>query len=314
MQRHHGYRGLAPADRGAAVAIGNFDGVHLGHQSVIALARAAAAEKDASLGVVTFEPHPRNFFNPEGPAFRLMNAKARASRLEKLGVEQLYEIPFDASLASMTGEIFVERVLVEGLAVRHVVAGEDFRFGKGREGDGALLRALGARLGFGVTLAPLVSEGGTDVSSTAIRVALSEGRPEQAARMLGHWHRVEGRVEHGDKRGRGMGFATANLSLGGLHLPRLGIYAVSVDVLEGKHRGRWRGAASIGERPTFGIHVPNLEVHLLDFEGDLYGIAVSVALVAYLRPELKFETIDALVAQMHRDVAEARVRLEQAGL
>lgn len=313
MKRHHGYRGLAASDRGAAVAIGNFDGVHLGHQSVIALARAAAAEKDTALGVVTFEPHPRSFFNPEGPAFRLMNAEARAHRLEKLGVEQLYELPFDTNLASMTAEAFVETVLVEGLAVRHVVAGEDFRFGEGREGDGALLRALGARYGFGVTLAPLVSEGGTDVSSTAIRVALSEGRPEQAARMLGHWHRIEGRVEHGDKRGREMNFPTANLSLDGLHLPRYGIYAVSVDVLEGRHRGRWRGAASLGERPTFGLHAPNLEVHFLDFQGDLYGTAVSVALVAYLRPELKFETVDALVAQMHRDVAEARERLERAG-
>lgn len=314
MHRHHGYRGLAAAERGAAVAIGNFDGVHLGHQSVIAIARAAAAERDAPLGVVTFEPHPRSFFNPDGPPFRLMNAEARAHRLDKLGVEHLYEIPFNADLASMTAETFVEEVLVEGLAVRHVVAGEDFRFGKGRQGDGVLLRALGAHYGFGVTLAPLVSEAGTDVSSSAIRAALSEGRPERAARMLGHWHRIEGRVEHGDKRGRDMDFPTANLSLEGLHLPRLGIYAVSVDVLEGQWRGRWRGAASIGERPTFGVHAPNLEVHLLDFSGDLYGTAVSVALVAYLRPELKFESVDALVAQMHRDVAEARERLELAGL
>ena len=313
MRRHQGYGGLGAADRGAAVAIGNFDGVHLGHQSVIALARAAAAERDAALGVVTFEPHPRSFFAPDGPPFRLMNAEARAHRLDKLGVDQLYEIPFDAALAAMSADEFVERVLVAGLGVRHLVAGEDFRFGKGRSGDGVLLRRLGAARGFGVTLAPLVSDGGTDVSSTAIRAALGEGRPEQAARMLGHRHRIEGRVALGDQRGRGLGFPTANLGLEGLHLPRFGVYAVTVDVLDGPHRGRWRGAASIGERPTFGVNRPNLEVHLLDFAGDLYGAEISVALVAFLRPELKFDSVEALVAQMRQDVAEARERLDRAG-
>jgi riboflavin kinase / FMN adenylyltransferase len=314
MRRHRIYEGLAAADRGAAVAIGNFDGVHLGHQSVLALARAAAAERDAPLGVVTFEPHPRSFFDPDGAPFRLMNAEARAHRLEKLGVRQLYEIPFDAALASMSAEAFVERVLVAGLGIRHLVAGADFRFGKGRAGDGLLLRAMAARLGFGVTLAPLVSEGGGDVSSTAIRRALSEGRPEHAARMLGHWHRIEGVVEHGDKRGRTLGFPTANVALGGLHLPRFGVYAVGVDVLDGPHCGRWRGAASVGERPTFGVNAPNLEVYLMDFEGDLYGAHLSVALVAFLRPELRFESAAALVDQMQADVAEARARLAAAGL
>jgi riboflavin kinase / FMN adenylyltransferase len=314
MRRHHGYTGLAEDDRGAAVAIGNFDGVHLGHQSVIALARAAAAERDVPLGVVTFEPHPRAFFAPDGPAFRLMNAETRAHRLEKLGVGQLYEIPFDAELAAMEAEAFVERVLVHGLGIRHLVAGEDFRFGKGRRGDGALLRRKGAAEGFGVTLAPLVSEAGSDVSSTAIRAALSEGRPEDAARMLGHRHRIDGWVEHGDKRGRTLGFPTANVAMGGLHLPRFGVYAASVDVLEGPHRGRWRGAASIGERPTFGVNVPNLEVFLIDFDGDLYGAAISVALVAFLRPELRFDGVEPLVAQMRQDVEEARRRLDAAGL
>jgi riboflavin kinase / FMN adenylyltransferase len=314
MRRHTSYTGLDEDDRGAAVAIGNFDGVHLGHQSVLALARAAAAERDAPLGVVTFEPHPRSHFAPDAAPFRLMNAEARAHRLEKLGVDQLYEIPFDADLAAMTAEAFVERVLVTGLGIRHLVAGEDFRFGKGRAGDGTLLRDLGRRHGFGVTLAPLVSAGGGDVSSTAIRQALSEGRPEQAARMLGHWHRIEGPVAHGDKRGRTLGFPTANLALQGLHLPRYGVYAVGVDVLDGPHRGRWRGAASIGERPTFGVNAPNLEVYLMDFDGDLYGAHLSVALVAFLRPELRFESVGALVEQMQADVAEARDRLAAAGL
>jgi riboflavin kinase/FMN adenylyltransferase len=312
MRRHQGFADLAAPDRGAAAAIGNFDGVHLGHQSVLALARAAAAERGAPFGVVTFEPHPRAFFAPDGPPFRLMDAGARARRLEKLGVEQLYEIRFDAALAALPAEAFLRDVLGARLGLRHVVAGADFRFGHGRSGDAALLQAMGPQLGMGVTVAPLVSDANGDVSSTAIRAALSEGRPEAAARMLGHWHRIEGRVEHGDKRGRGLGYPTANIGLGDLHRPRYGVYAALVDVLDGPHAGRWRGAANLGERPTFGRNAPNLEAHLLDFEGDLYGATLSVALVAFQRPELRFDGADALVAQMARDVAETRARLTPA--
>lgn len=310
MRRHHAFRDLAPTDRGAAVAIGNFDGVHLGHQSVLALARAAAAEHGAAFGVITFEPHPRAFFNPAAPCFRLMSAEARARRLQKLGVEQLYELPFDARLAALSPEDFAAEVLRDGLGVCHLVAGEDFRFGHDRSGDVETLRRLGARMGFAVTPAPLVShQAGDDLSSTAIRAALADGRPEVAARMLGHWHRIEGRVLHGDARGRELGFPTLNLALDGLHLPRFGVYAVLVDVLDGPHRGRHPGAASIGERPTFGRNVPNLEVHLLDFSGDLYGAEVSVALVAFQRPELAFTDVAALVRQMDNDVTETRARL-----
>jgi riboflavin kinase/FMN adenylyltransferase len=312
MKRFDDYRGLTPEDRGAAVALGNFDGVHLGHQSVLALAHAAAAELDAPFGVVTFEPHPRAFFAPDAPPFRLMTADARARRLEKLGVERLYELPFDGRLAGLSPEAFATDVLAAGLGVRHVVVGADFHFGKARAGDAGVLRALGARLGFGVTAAPLVSDAESDYSSTAIRRALAEGKPEVAARILGHWHRIEGAVQHGDKRGRGLGFPTANLLPEGLHLPRFGVYAVLVDVLTGPHRGRYQGAASIGVRPTFGASRPNLEVYLLDFDGDLYGAELSIALVAYLRPEEKFDDVAALVGQMHADVAEARARLAQA--
>jgi riboflavin kinase/FMN adenylyltransferase len=292
--------------------MGNFDGVHLGHQSVLALAHAAAAELDAPFGVVSFEPHPRSFFAPDAPAFRLMTADARARRLEKLGVEVLYELPFGAALAGLSPEGFATEVLAEGLGVRHVVVGADFRFGKGRAGDVASLRALGARLGFGVTAAPLVSDGQGDFSSTAIRAALAEGRPEEAARILGHWHRIEGAVQHGDRRGHDLGYPTANLLPEGLHLPRFGVYAVLVDVLTGPHRGRLAGAASIGVRPTFGESRPNLEVYLFDFDGDLYGAELSIALVAFLRPEEKFDSAEALVAQMGADVREARARLERA--
>jgi riboflavin kinase/FMN adenylyltransferase len=306
MKRHTSYRDLDPSDRGAAVALGNFDGVHLGHQSVLALARAAAAEKDAPFGVVTFEPHPRSHFAPDAPAFRLMNAEARANRFAKLGVQHLYEVPFTADLAAMTAETFVGEVLAGGLGIAHLVVGADFRFGKGRQGDAEMLRAVGPSRGFGVTVAPLVSDGGEDVSSTAIRRALAEGRPADAARMLGHWHRIEARVEQGDRRGRELGYPTANLGLDGLHLPRFGVYAVTVDVLDGPHRGRFAGAASIGTRPTFGVNRPNLEVYLMDFAGDLYGATLSVGLVAFIRPELKFDDVAALVTRMGEDVAEAR--------
>jgi len=313
MRRFRDISDLGPGDRGAAVAMGNFDGVHLGHQSVLALAHAAAAEIDAPFGVVTFEPHPRAYFAPDAPPFRLMTADARARRLEKLGVEALYELRFDASLAGLSPEAFVFDVLSEGLGVRHVVVGADFRFGKGRAGDAATLTTLGVAAGFGVTVAPLVSDGQRDYSSTAIRRALAEGRPEEAARILGHWHRIEGPVLHGDKRGKGLGFPTANLALDGLHLPRLGVYAVLVDVLDGPQRGRYPGVASIGVRPTFGGGAPNLEVHLIDFDGDLYGARLSVALVAFQRPELAFAGAEPLVAQMRADLAEARDRLAHAG-
>ncbi len=309
MKRIQDYRGLAPDDRGAAVAMGNFDGVHLGHQSVLALAHAAAARHGAPFGVVTFEPHPRAFFAPAAPAFRLMTAEARTHRLEKLGVERLYELRFDADLAGLSPEAFAADVLAGGLGIVHAVVGADFRFGKGRAGDTATLAALGRELGFGVTVAPLVCDEGGDFSSSAIRTALADGRPDEAARILGHWHRIEGPVLHGDKRGHALGFPTANLALAGLHPPRFGVYAVLVDVLTGRHRGRYRGVASIGVRPTFGENRPNLEVHLFDFAGDLYGAELSVALVAWQRPELRFDDIGALVGQMTADAEEARARL-----
>lgn len=305
MRRLSSWTGLAPQDRGASVAIGNFDGVHLGHRHVIELARARAGA-GVPLGIVTFEPHPRQFFAPAAPPFRLMNAEARASRLARLGVDCLYELPFDAGLAGLDPRAFAREVLVAGLGVRHVVVGADFRFGCQRAGSAQTLAELGAELGFATTIAPLLAEGAVRVSSSAIRRALAEGRPREAAAMLGHWHRIEGPVIGGERRGRSLGFPTANMTLAGLHLPRLGIYATRVDVLEGPHRGSYLGASSIGTRPTFGESAPNLETYLLDFTGDLYGAHLSVALVEFLRPELKFSDVPALVAQMHQDCARAR--------
>ncbi len=308
MRIIRGVDAVRPEDRGASAALGNFDGVHKGHQAVIDMAR----RPDMPLGVVTFEPHPRQFFNPDAPPFRLMNAASRAHRLERLGVELLFELRFDAALAGLSAEAFARDVLADGLGLRHVVVGADFRFGKGRAGDADTLRELGARYGFEVSTAELVRLETGEVSSTAIRKALVEGRPEDARRMLGHWHRIDGVVRHGDKRGRELGFPTANISLEGLLLPRFGVYAVEVDVLDGPHRGAYRGAASIGVRPTFGVNAPNLEVHLFDFSGDLYGAEASVALVSYLRGEEKFDDVDALIRQMKADCELARERLAAA--
>ncbi|NCO87560.1 MAG: bifunctional riboflavin kinase/FAD synthetase [Rhodobacterales bacterium] len=297
---------IDPADRGAAVAIGNFDGVHLGHRAVIDLARAAAAQSGAPLGILTFEPHPRAYFVPGAPPFRLMDAAARAHRLEKLDVEKLYELPFNAALASLSAQEFASDVIVRALGLRHVVVGEDFCFGKGRRGTAADLAAFGAQMGFGVTIAPMVDLGAGEVSSTAIRAALTDGRPRDAAAMLGHWHRIEGPVIRGDQRGRDLGYPTANMSIAGLHPPRFGVYAVKADVLDGPHAGSYDGAASIGVRPMFGINQPNCETYLFDFNGDLYGATLSVALVEYLRPEARFDSLPALITQMDADCARAR--------
>ena len=301
------YQFVAETDRGASAAIGNFDGVHLGHRSVIDLARAALP--DAPLGVVTFEPHPRAFFTPNAAPFRLMGPEARAHQLEKIGVEKLYEVGFDAALAGLSPYDFAKNVLVDGLGLRHVVVGADFCFGKNRAGTAAQMVEFGTELGFGVTIAPLMAQGESTVSSTAIRAALTKGQPRKAAEMLGHWHRLEGPVLHGEKRGRDLGYPTANMSIDGLHPPAFGVYAVLVDVLEGPQAGRYHGVASLGVRPMFGENKANLETFIFDFKGDLYGKHISVALIEYLRGEEKFDGLETLITQMDADSAQARAIL-----
>jgi riboflavin kinase/FMN adenylyltransferase len=272
---------------------------------VIDIARAAGSNIGAPLGVMTFEPHPRQFFAPESPPFRLMSAEARASRLEKLGVHHLYELNFSATLSALSPEEFARDVICKGLGLRHVVVGADFCFGKGRAGSAQHLVEFGKELGFGVTISELIAGEKGEVSSTAIRNALNEGRPKDAANMLGHWHRIEGTIIGGEQRGRTLGYPTANMSIEGLHPPKFGVYAVLVDVLDGPHEGHYHGAASIGTRPMFDGEMPNLETFLFDFSGDLYGSHMSVALVDYLRPEETFDGLEAFVAQMDDDCARA---------
>jgi len=235
-----------------------------------------------------------------------MNPEARAHRLEKLGVEKLYQLNFNANLSALTPEDFAANVIRDGLGLKHVVVGADFCFGKGRAGNAADLQRFGKDMGFGVTIAQLLEGDQGEVSSTAIRQALSDGRPRDAAAMLGHWHRIEGEVVGGEQRGRELGYPTTNMSIEGLHPPRFGVYAVLVDVLDGPHKGSYHGAASLGIRPMFNGEVPNLETFIFDFSGDLYGTELSIALIDYLRPEETFDGLEAFIAQMDADCAKAR--------
>ncbi|MGI9393762.1 MAG: bifunctional riboflavin kinase/FAD synthetase [Boseongicola sp.] len=303
MRIHRDTDYLDEIDRGSTVAIGNFDGVHLGHQAVLNVAGEAC---DAPLGVVTFEPHPREYFAPQMPPFRLMSADAKAHRLEKIGVSHLYELAFNSSLSELLPREFAQRILVDRLGLAHVTVGRDFCFGKKRAGDSSALERFGAEMGFGVTIADLVETNGIEVSSTRIRAALSEGRPEDAAQMLGHLHRIEGIVERGEQRGREFGYPTANMSISGLHPPKYGVYAVKVSVLTGENAGEFDGVASLGIRPMFDCEEPNLESFLFDFRGDLYGAELSVALVAFLRAEEKFDSLAKMITQMDSDSALAK--------
>ena len=300
--------------RGAAVAIGNFDGVHLGHQAVIDVARAQAMKSNAPLGILTFEPHPRSFFaakfNHDILPFRLLSAEARAHRLEKLGVKLLLELPFDQALCDLSDWEFSQKILSEAFGLSHVVVGADFCFGKGRQGNASTLCDHATNLDFDVTIADLKNHNTQVISSTNIRNALAAANPRGAAAMLGHWHRLEGLVEQGEKRGRELGYPTANISIDGLQPPAFGIYAVLADVLTGPNAGTYHGATSIGLRPMFGENRPNCETFIFDFTGDLYGETVSIGLVDYLRGEEKFNGLESLITQMDADCTRARSILE----
>lgn len=295
---------------GASIALGNFDGVHRGHKVVIAAAARAALALDIPLGVATFDPHPRRFFQPDAPVFCLTKPKTTARRLTKLDVSRIYTLPFNSAMAQMSPETFATDILVKQLGIRHVAVGADFRFGARRTGDAEILQALGVQYGFGVTVVSSQTERGQTFSSTAIRNALALGDPTEAARQLGDWHVIEGRVEQGDQRGRELGFPTANLSMDGLTPIAHGIYAVMVEILDGPHMSVYTGVSSAGTRPTFGENQPNFETYLFDFTGDLYGAEIAVSLVAWLRPEQKFTSIDALIDQIKQDCQDAKQCLE----
>ncbi len=308
MRVFHDWRELPEGARGASVALGNFDGVHLGHAAVLRAAHAARPE--APLAVLTFEPHPREVFRPDDPPFRLTLSAERADALAALGVSLLYELPFSLAFSRMSAEDFVTEVLHRGLDARHLTSGQDFAFGHRRGGDTGFLAARAEALGMGITLVPPVSDSEGPLSSTRIRRALQDGYPERAAAELGRPWAIRGEVAHGDERGRTIGFPTANLALGRHLEPARGVYAVTVRLPDGTMRG---GAANIGRRPTVNAGPESrLEVNVFDFAGDLYGAELTVALRAYIRPEVKFPGLDALRTQIAADVTEAYRLLDRA--
>jgi len=296
---------IPTAWKGGVVALGNFDGVHRGHQALIANAGREAKALGAPVVALTFEPHPRGFFVPDTGPFRLTLPPAKLRLLAQYGVQAVLAQRFDASFAALSADAFIDDVLLNGLGAHHVVCGYDFTFGARRGGNVEFLRQAGALRGIGVTVLEPVMREGEIYSSTRIREALRAGWITEAAELLGHAWEIEGTVELGDQRGRTIGFPTANVALGEHIRPRFGVYAVRALV-----DGKWRGAvANLGRRPTFGKLQENFEVHLFDFSGDLYGQTLRVALVDFIRPEMKFAGLDQLKAQIAADGQAARTIL-----
>lgn len=293
---------VPPQARGAVVAIGNFDGVHRGHQVLLGRATALARARGAPAGVIVFEPHPREFFVPTQAHFSLTPLPEKLRLFQELGIDVVRVLPFDARLAQLSAEEFISKVLVAGLGISGVVVGYDFFFGHKRAGTPQLLAAEGARQGFQVEIVAPVAELGEVFSSTAVRLKLAEGDVTAAAAALGRPWRVSGTVVGGAKRGTGMGYPTANVPMPKGTALGHGIYAVRVLVDGASHEG----AAYLGTRPTFDDGKPVLEVFLFDFDGDLYGREIAVDFIAFIRGDRKFDSMDALVAQMDIDVAKAR--------
>jgi riboflavin kinase/FMN adenylyltransferase len=298
-----------PALQGAVVAIGNFDGVHRGHAAVIAAARARAQTLGRPAAALTFEPHPRSFLRPQEPLFRLTDERAKLRLFAAAGLSGAIVLKFDAALAEPAPADFIADILHRRLGITGAAVGFDFRFGKNRAGTPDFLAAEGARHGFAVDIVPAVEVEGRRISSGLIRAELAAGRIAEANELLGYPWFVSGNVVHGDKRGRGFGYPTANLRLDPQIALRHGIYAVRVGV-GGR---RYDGVASFGRRPMFDVGTVLLEVHLFDFAGDLYGTAIDVAFIDWIRPEMAFDTVAALVRRMDEDSRLARIALAHAG-
>jgi riboflavin kinase/FMN adenylyltransferase len=286
------------------LTIGNFDGVHRGHQALLARLTAQARKAALPAAVMTFEPHPREFFAPDSAPPRLSSLREKLALICEAGVDHAYVCRFDARFAAITAEVFVDRILVRGLSVRQLIVGDDFRFGAGRRGDFDMLRRAGAAHRFGVEAMETVSVNGERVSSSAVRDALDEDDLAHSARLLGRPYVIAGRVIHGRKLGRQLGFPTANIQLKRNRVPLSGVFAVRVT---GEGLGECHGVANLGMRPTVSRALkPSLEVHLFDFDGDLYRAHLTVDFLRKLRGEMKFDGLPALAQQIARDIDEAR--------
>jgi len=292
-----------PVPAPVALAIGNFDGVHLGHAELLRRLADAASRRALVPTVLSFEPHPREFFAPDAAPARLSTLREKLELLSEAGVEQTMICPFNAAFAALSADEFIEQVLVGALRVGHLIVGDDFRFGRGRTGDFALLQAAGQRHGFTVEAMGSVTVDGERVSSSGVRRALAAGDMERAARLLGRPYVIDGQVVHGQKLGRQIGFATANLRIKHNPLPMTGVFAVEVG---GLGETPLPGVANLGMRPTVGGTRPLLEAHLFDFARDIYGAHISVRFVHKLRDEQRFPNFDALKAQIAADAAAAR--------
>jgi len=295
--------------QGGIIAVGNFDGVHQGHRTVIAEAGKIAKAASLPWGVLTFEPHPRAVFQSDSPPFRLTPFRAKADAIADLGVDFLVAQKFDMTFSQQSAQSFISDYLVDVLAVHHLVAGYDFKFGHKRQGSCEILLSDGQKLGFGFTVVAAASDdGGGLYSSSRVRELVAAGDMKAACDVLGHPFMISGRVAHGDKRGRTIGFPTANVALGGYIHPKFGVYAVRAQLPDGKMVD---GVANLGLRPTFAGAAPRLEVHLFDFNADIYGDRVQVQLLELIREEKKFDGLDALKAQIAVDGEQARKILKK---
>jgi riboflavin kinase / FMN adenylyltransferase len=297
---------VPPALKGGVIALGNFDGLHLGHQAVIGRAIALARKKGVAAAVMTFEPHPRMFFKPDQEPFCLSPFRMKARVIEALGVDYLYVQTFDKEFSQRSPDNFVAEILVGGLGLSHIVVGYDYVFGHQRKGNVEVLRELAAQYGFEVTAVEKLSAGDERFSSTNVRNVLRDGKPREAARMLGRYWEIEGRVESGDKRGRQLGFPTANVPYSDYLHPKRGVYAIRAGVDQGAETVWHSGVANFGNRPTFDKTDILLEAHLFDFNEDLYGKHLRVALIDHIRDERKFDGLEALKAQIKADSDIAR--------
>lgn len=304
----NGAQNVPLAARGAVLAIGNFDGVHRGHQALLTTSRKEAAALQRPAGAILFEPHPREFFQPDKPHFRLTPLPRKLQLLRAFSLDLAVVLPFDAKLAALTAQEFIDQVLVMALAVQHVVIGYDFHFGKARAGDPDTMRRAGEGQGFGVTVVAQVAEAGEVFSSNAIRAELAQGDVRGAAEMLGYWWRISGTVIGGAKRGAGLGFPTANIAMPPGTALAHGIYAVRVH-LDGQ---AYPAAAYLGTRPTFDNGAPLLEVFLIHFEGDLYGREIDAEFIDFIRGDRHFASVDELKIQMTADCDRAAAILGRA--